>query len=274
VICPFVFLLTSHNIPALKLQPTEVAAAHWVSLSSLLLPQLRTSHCTAMSLPQRNNPRYLARAFERFLMGQITFPAIRLVPSESLYSDYALYGHIAEPVRGNSSMFSPTKTLSGWWTGGDALVQRSQEPLLLWGLTLGVLEDLLHLVSPCTTLKSWVFPTLTSPDVRVYLWVMTYQFRRRKQRYLDHAIQSLSTANKNKGLDKPDEKDNHGEYLRDEMGIITHDGYQEYSRSHIAGVMMDRYYDYFLPVAILAMSSRALLASVFIYYVTLKNRSR
>ena len=80
--CPFVFLLTN-PIPPFRLQPTEVASAHWVPLRSLLNPKNQTYWLEDASAMSSGQSFGLRRMFHRTVTGRTIFTAIRLFPSES-----------------------------------------------------------------------------------------------------------------------------------------------------------------------------------------------
>jgi len=171
VLCPFVFLLLSPTPPALHLQPTEVASIHWVPLRALLSPDFRTFETTDVS-------DRLARQFTglhgriiryglRLSLGHMSFAAIKLHPSASVYSPF----------------------------GNDFLEERGK--LVVWGLTLGVLQDLLDTLPPggCA-LESWVWPTLTAPDVRLVVKAMTWGIR---ETNLEAARKAVASGKNDRG---------------------------------------------------------------------------
>lgn len=102
ILCPFIFVLASPV--KLSLQSAEVASAHWVPLRYLLSPQ-RTREAVDVSNRMSRNP--LVKQSLRYMLGPMTFPAIRLIPSESC--------------------------------------GQSPEDLQLWGLTLGIIADFLDM---------------------------------------------------------------------------------------------------------------------------------
>jgi len=60
----------------------------------------------------------------------------------------------------------------------------ADRPLILWGLTLGVMADFLELLPPHNALQLWTYPTFSSPDVRFIVWLLSFRFRRQKEREL------------------------------------------------------------------------------------------
>lgn len=155
VLCPFVFVLTTRATPPPRPQPTEVAAAHWVPLRALLAPALRTRACVdAASRLARQPGGPAARALLRALVGRMVFSAVLLVPSESVFA--------ATPTEGFVAARPPC-----------------QQPLLLWGLTLGILVDLLDALPPYNAVRLWRYPTFTPPDLRLLIWLFTRGVRQR-----------------------------------------------------------------------------------------------
>jgi hypothetical protein len=67
-------------------------------------------------------------------------------------------------------------------------------PLLLWGLTLGVVSDFLEHIPPHNALELWTYPTFTSWDVRFVMWVMSYRFRRQKSLEMSSSTTHSSTT--------------------------------------------------------------------------------
>lgn len=186
VLCPYVFLLTSPHPPVLHLQPTEVASTHWVPLRVLVEPAFRTSvRCDIfdrLARPSERGPaaangglfgldldlglgemlRYVWRA----CLGQMEFTGIRLRPSTSYFSAFG------------PDYWTPSSMLDG---RGDSLV--------LWGLTLGIVEDFLDMLplpppngngngdGAVGGLFNW--PTFTAWDVRLVVNLMSRRLRRR-----------------------------------------------------------------------------------------------
>ncbi|KAL7276044.1 hypothetical protein RUND412_000988 [Rhizina undulata] len=164
VLCPFIFLHISPSAPALTLQPTEVASAHWVPLRALLSPTFRTvEKCDVSDRLARQATGALGRLVRyvlRISLGQMEFAAIRLWPSLSVFSNFGrdfLQG-AEEAVRGRSSR---------------------DTPLLLWGLSLGVLVDFLEEMPNGDATRVWKYPTFTVQDVRFVVWAMTKSLRER-----------------------------------------------------------------------------------------------
>ena len=175
VLCPFVFLITSRTLPALQPQPTEVASAHWVPLRALLSPSLRTLEYVDISSRMAKQGGPLAKLLLRSLMGKMMFSAITLVPAESIYAS-RISGFIPESKQS-------AEKVSGWAQAPFGVPESSkslayQQPILLWGLTLGVLADFLDMLPPYNAVRLWRYPTFTTPDLRFLVWLFTYRLRR------------------------------------------------------------------------------------------------
>ncbi|KAK5730352.1 hypothetical protein LTR15_000289 [Elasticomyces elasticus] len=194
VLCPYVYILHTHAIPPLKLQPTEVAATHWVLLRSLLAEGQRTVVGEDVSSRLANQETGVKRWICRLMLGRMMFAAINLLPTESLHSAETPApdtGVNAGAVRVEDNRHSPptytsrAKALASRVYRSDIFNQYPTEPtegpLLLWGLTLGVIADLLDLLPPHTALTLWTYPTFTPLDVRFWVWLLTYRFKGRKR---------------------------------------------------------------------------------------------
>lgn len=165
--------MTGKNAPPVQPQPTEVASAHWVSLRALLSPNLRTREYvdTASRMAKQGGPvaQYLLRA----IVGKMVFSAIQLAPSESIHATSIAdflpsngENPYYELAAGSLNMTPNTHTLS------------HQQPLLLWGLTLGVLADFLEMLPPYNAVELWRYPTFTPPDLRLFVYLFTRSLRR------------------------------------------------------------------------------------------------
>lgn len=175
VLCPFIFLTTRSDFPTLKLQPTEVASTHWVSLRALLSPSLRTVEYVDMSQRFARQGGFLSRVAIRSLMGWMQFSAIRLVPSESQHC-ISTPGFIPD---GQSERPTLVRRFASWCLSNQADSGDRNRPLLLWGLTLGILADFLDMLPPHTAVQLWKYPTFTAPDLRFICSILTYHLRKR-----------------------------------------------------------------------------------------------
>lgn len=173
VLCPHIFLYTSKSVPALTPQPTEVASCHWVPLRALLSPTMRTREYvdTASRMAKQGGP--ILTMLLRFLIGKMMLSAVRLVPSESVYAASA---PDFIPSTSTSHAANFIKDSIGIDISRPSLAQA--QPLMLWGLTLGVLADFLDMLPPYNAVQLWRYPTFTRPDLRIFVWLFTYNLRR------------------------------------------------------------------------------------------------
>lgn len=215
VLCPFVFLHISPVPPPLHLQPTEVASAHWVPLRTLLSPTFRTVEKCDVS-DRLANQRWglwgrVTRWGLRLALGQMEFSAIRLWPSLSVFSSF----------------------------GGDFLGETEAggrswgRPMLLWGLTLGVVTDFFEMLPHNQPAGGWHYPTFTGPDIRAVVWLMTRDLRKRnwESARLGSMAQALNEA----------EKD-----IRNSMVLLDSKGsgnHERGPRASIVGTLIEGYYD-------------------------------
>jgi hypothetical protein len=105
------------------------------------------------------------------------FSAIRLVPTESLQCS-SIAGFITED-KGNQGRLSLIGSWKSWYLSNQADSAYRSRPLLLWGLTLGILADFLDMLPPHNAVQLWKYPTFTTPDLRLIVSVLTYRLRKR-----------------------------------------------------------------------------------------------
>ena len=182
VLTPYIFLMTGKTTPSLLPQPSEVAAVHWVPLRGLLSPTLRTREFVDISSRMARHTGPVIQKLVRFFMGKMMFSAIKLVPSESVYAS-SIPGFI--PTEGGDNF----GTVSGWAQQPYGVPESSkslafQQPLLLWGLTLGVMADFLDQLPPYNAVKLWKYPTFTVPDLSLLVYLFTRNLRKNNADYL------------------------------------------------------------------------------------------
>ena len=197
VLCPYVFLLTTHEIPPLKLQPTEVASTHWVPIRSLQSPESRTVAFEDVSSRLANQETGVKKWMLSMILGKMMFAAIALLPTESLHSaETPVQDQLQDNRKARLTRYDKLKALATRISIADIFNQYPpippEGPLLLWGLTLGVVSDFLDLLPPYDALTLWTYPTFTPPDVRFIVWLLTYRFKERKRAELQAGTQFLT----------------------------------------------------------------------------------
>ena len=246
VLCPFVFLYAHPSVPPLTLQPSEVASTHWVPLRVLLSPSVRTYEYVDVSDRFARQGGVVAKTMIRSVLGKMRFSAVRLIPSESLYcSTTAEFFSPPEMLNQKKSNRSLTNHLYKWYLGDHAGSSERSRPLLLWGLTLGILADFLDQLPPNNAVKLWSYPTFTSPDTRFIIDILTRRLKHRNKAKLQGSGMENQTA-----MDSEAEatavrsKDNPWFIGGLSKGMKCDDGNEKNSRKEYAvGIMLDGYYD-------------------------------
>lgn len=191
ILCPYVHLVMRSDTHPLKLQSTEVSSTHWVSLRALMSPHHRTFERSDVSDRFLRRGNRVTGSVLRAMIGQLLFTARRLVPTESVYSrstlDYASLVHAVELQQAGSRC----NMVSTWWRGSPSVTSTREPPLILWGLTYGILANFLGLLPTDNPTKMWDWPTLSPWDIRIVIWLTTYKFRAHKMRILSTSMAAL-----------------------------------------------------------------------------------
>ncbi|KAI9924537.1 hypothetical protein ASPWEDRAFT_51679 [Aspergillus wentii DTO 134E9] len=246
VLCPFIFLSTSSDSPTLNLQPTEVASTHWVSLRALLSSSSRTIEYVDMSQRFARRGGFITRLACRSILGFMQFCAIRLKPTESLHCST-----IPGFVSGDDQSHGFISRCKTWCLGNQADSGDQNRPLLLWGLTLGILADFLDMLPPHTAVQLWKYPTFTPPDLRLIVSILTYQLRKRNMLNVKSGRRPSNTAVDSQTAALPvteaaDSKHNHNEVGIGGLGVGRYYGPSDEGpdgSSYAVGIMLRGYYD-------------------------------
>ncbi|KAJ6188888.1 hypothetical protein N7519_003796 [Penicillium mononematosum] len=247
VLCPFVFLTTRSDSPTLRLQPTEVASTHWIPLRALLSPSLRTVEYVDMSQRFARQGGFLTRLAIRSLMGWMQFSAVRLLPSET-HQCTTIPGFVPEE---NILKPSLVERFKGWCLSGQADSSDTARPLLLWGLTLGILADFLDMLPPHQAVQLWKYPTFTVPDLRLIVSIVTYNLRKRNALNVRSGARPSNTAadSETAALSVTQETNvehDHNEVGMGGLGVGRYYGPTDQARdgtSYAVGIMLRGYYD-------------------------------
>lgn len=170
-------------MPPLRLQPTEVASTHWVPLRVLLSPSVRAYEYADVSDRFARQGGTALKMFIRSVLGKMRFSAIRLIPSESLYCSSTT--EFFSPPESSAPQTQNQQSLLNraykWYLGDHAGSADKGRPLLLWGLTLGILADFLDQLPPHSAVKLWSYPTFTMPDTRLIINVLSHRLKARNR---------------------------------------------------------------------------------------------
>jgi len=242
VLCPFVFLWTQPDLPPLKLQPGEVASTHWVPLRTLLSPSLRTYEYVDVSDRFARQGGPIVKSIIRSVLGKMRFSAIRLLPSESLHCTSTAEFFSPDDTLRVEVQRSLTNRIYNWYLGDHAGSSDRTRPLLLWGLTLGMLADFLDQLPPHNAVKLWSYPTFTSLDVRTIINILTAPLKRRNQARLEllgvqNTAMDSETQAVTSGLDNP--------WFIGGMtaGVEPSVKGKNAGKAYAVGVMLEGYYD-------------------------------
>ncbi|GAB7340646.1 hypothetical protein MBLNU457_7042t1 [Dothideomycetes sp. NU457] len=265
VLCPYIFFVTRHELPPLKLQPTEVASTHWVPLAALLSADERTEVHEDVSNRLANQETGVKRWMLRGMVGQMIFSAIRLRPSETIHCNASPAERPKRPSNVLSSLLGRTPRLAP---------ANHERPLLLWGLTLGVVADFLDFLPPHNALQLWSYPTFTPWDVRLVIWLMTYDFKRRKIREISQ-IQARAPPAIEVGLDAvspPKKSTVHRAGLTGISTGVDPAFFRTELKSSAVGTMLDGYYDIVRRAVALALIGRTTIAMAALTWVIIRYR--
>ncbi|KAJ5105189.1 hypothetical protein NUU61_002536 [Penicillium alfredii] len=246
VLCPFVFLTTRSDSPTLRLQPSEVASTHWIPLRALLSPSQRTVEYVDMSQRFASQGGFLTRLAVRSLIGWMQFSAIQLLPSETQQCT-SVPGFVPE----KSSQTTTLQRFKAWCLSNQADSGDTSRPLLLWGLTLGVLADFLDMLPPHTTVALWQYPTFTAPDLRLIVSVVTYHLRKRNLLKVRTGARPNATAMDSEtavlpATQEPDSIQAHNEVGIGGLGVGRYYGPTDQAPdgiSYAVGIMLQGYYE-------------------------------
>lgn len=190
VLCPFVFITTRSDSPTLRLQPTEVASTHWIPLRALLSPSFRTVEHVDMSQRFARQGGFLTRLAVRSMLGWMQFSAVRLLPAETVQCT-SIPGFVPDEQKSGGSLLQRFKS---WCLSNQADSGDLNRPLLLWGLTLGIMADFLDMCPPHNTVSQWKYPTFTAPDLRLIVSILTFNLRRRNAKMVKSGARTSDTA--------------------------------------------------------------------------------
>lgn len=264
VLCPYIFILTG-PVPVLQPQPTEVAAVHWIPLRALLAPSLRTREYVDTSSRMAKQGGVVLQKLLRFLLGRMMFSAVQLTPSESLYAT-SIPGFVPDGNDPTAKLFSGLAEGSFGVPSSNSGSLAHQQPLLLWGLTLGVLADFLDMLPPYNAVSLWKYPTYTMPDLRVLVYLITLPVRKNNagdlstgswpsQTAVDATTQAITVSEA-----EPLSLAKNSEVGIGGLGVGSH-------RRPAAGKLLGGYYERMSLAVGIFLAYRTLLGSAALYWI-------
>ncbi|KAJ5833113.1 hypothetical protein N7474_001424 [Penicillium riverlandense] len=231
---------------------------------SLLSPSLRTVEYVDMSQRFTRQGGFLARLVVRSVMGWMQFSAIRLLPSESVHCS-SIPGFVPDEKTDGSAV----QRLKAWALSNQADSGDMNRPLLLWGLTLGVLADFLDMLPPHTAVQLWKYPTFTAPDLRLIVSLLTYNLRKRNALQVRLGTRPNETAldSETEALPVAPESDpnhDHNEVGIGGLGVGRYYGPSDRpdGTSYAVGIMLRGYYQRLRAAIYVFLAWRMALGSV------------
>ena len=211
---------------------------------------------------------FVARLTNRFMTGMMEFSAIKLVPTESLYCSL-IPGFLPGDIQ-SLSIFQRWKS---WCLSDRATSSDKGRPLLLWGLTLGILADFLEMLPPHNTVELWTYPTFTSPDLRLIVKMLTYGLRKRnilKVRAADSPYESGTESQAGTAFTEIDSNHDLNRVEISGMGVGRYSGPPltdtENSTRHAVGIMLTGYYDRLWLSVYVCLAWRVALGAITSWY--------
>lgn len=279
-LCPFIYVLKPHatlqstQSPAtfLKLQPTEIDRAFWIPVNELYEPKLAMGR-EQVSLGDRLRvhrspflPRRLVSALCKVnAFGDMLFGAIDLVHPKNLV--------ISDPV--NMTTFTYSSILHGKEQSEEKEEEDltteeyktfEQNPYKLWGLTHGIIVDMLEVFEPFSAAKYFFFPTLTAPDIRFFIYILSYPYVQSKRaaflkpgsKLQKGIFDKVATSSTSQDGEEQQQK------LEQEKKLVEKSGYNE-GQLDITGKALSGYFPFLARAIYLSLFARATLGAFAIF---------
>lgn len=206
----------------------------------------------------------MARLAVRSVMGLMQFSAIRLLPSESVHCS-STPGFVPD----ENTDGSVVQRLKAWSLSNQVDSGDTDRPLLLWGLTLGILADFLDMLPPHTAVQLWKYPTFTAPDLRLLVSILTYNLRKRNALQVRWGTRPNETALDGETAALPvtpesDSKHDHNEVGIGGLGVGRYYGPSNRpdGTSYAVGIMLRGYYQRLRVAIYVFLAWRMALGSV------------
>lgn len=189
----------------------------------------------------------------RAVIGQLVFPAIRLSPSESLFcspDDRRVDAH-------ENGLFESFYKTLGFIAGSK---DNAADFPILWGITLGIICDVLEKVDSTATLPLRTWPTFSHWDIRSVVWAMSYKLRAEQSRF-DLRAKSKSHEN---GRSTPET------HIVDGPSVFAPSRDDNSENNSDASTVIDDYFGLMRKAIIAALVFRANIAVVVIAFLIMR----
>jgi hypothetical protein len=188
----------------------------------------------------------LVKMLIRSVLGKMRFSAVRLIPSESLYCSTT--AEFFSPPESANHQKQPNISLVSraykWYLGDHVGSSEQSRPLLLWGLTLGILADFLQQMPPHNAVKLWSYPTFTALDTRFIIDILSRSLKARNKAKLQGSVLSQTAMDSETEATAVPPGDNPWFIGGLSRGIQYNEGNgKKASKEYAVGVMLEGYYD-------------------------------
>lgn len=201
------------------------------------------------------------------------FSATQLMPTESLWCSSSFLSSPSPPhPTANYVIKNLILGISEFTTTNPPPLPQ-YPPLILWGLTLGMIADFLGPLSSGVP-NFWTWPTFSSWDYRLAVWLFTWAFRARKLRELRTPDGGGRGNNNNhRGEISTQLSDLDGATFcastTSEKQAEAKDGAgeegEQKKRTSVVGIMLDGYFDRAMLAAALVLFFRLGLITAFVF---------
>lgn len=188
------------------------------------------------------------------------FSAVRLIPSESVYctSTEEFF-----PTEDADKTVKPSfiRRLYKWSLGNRPNLSHTK-PLLLWGLTLGILADFLDRLPPHNAVQLWSYPTFTTWDAQLIINILTADLKKRNRSRLLAGNQT-AVDNQTEAAVQYNNDAQSVRSARDDVESNT----ENISRSYAVGIMLDGYYNKLITAARITVVTRVVASLTVLVYI-------
>lgn len=200
------------------------------------------------------------------------FSATQLMPTESLWCSSSFLSSPPSPPSTTSYVIKNIILGISEFTATHPPPLPQHPPLILWGLTLGMIADFLGPLSSGVP-NFWTWPTFCAWDYRLAVWLFTWAFRARKLRELRTADGGGGNNNNHRGEISPQLRNLDGakfcpsttsEKQAEEYDEAGDEGEQQ-KRISVVGKMLDGYFDRAMLAAALVLFLRLGLTAAFLF---------
>lgn len=223
-----------NDVTFLKLQPTEIDRAFWIQVAELYHPQYANAYESVFlgdrlkSHKSSYIPQFMMNLLARSnSFGKMLFGATDLVHPRNMvvsildetdelanletnHPELSTMAASADPTvlvstsEEQESLISSIEIVNleesylrvSKEPGISEIVTTVNPPYKLWGLTYGIVVDLLESFKRNSVTQFFHYPILTAPDTRFFVWLLTYKYvRSQRQQFKNSSNTDVSRVN-------------------------------------------------------------------------------